>query len=74
MTEFGYMTLKTAADLVGCHVETLRRAVRQNQLTVARVGRGYQTKEQWLSAWIETRTIQSSTSERKEQHSDGTGN
>lgn len=48
-----YITLPQAARILGCCVETLRRAIRQKKLKCIKPGKAYQTTEQWLREWAE---------------------
>lgn len=52
-----YLTLKEAAQKVGMHVDTLRRAIRRGALQAARAGgRGHlRLKESWIDKWFTQR-------------------
>lgn len=52
-----YMTLKEAAQILGVHVETMRRAVQQRKLSALRVGRGYKVSQEALSKYIEGQMV-----------------
>lgn len=46
--------ISRAAEIIGCHVETLRRAVRRGELKAARIGREYKVSKVDLQAyWIQ---------------------
>ncbi|WP_035066456.1 helix-turn-helix domain-containing protein [Nitratidesulfovibrio termitidis] len=44
-------TLAEAADLLSCHKETLRRAIKDGTLRAARLGRGYRISRSDLEAF-----------------------
>lgn len=54
---FEFLTLQEASTLTGWDDETLRRAIRSGELTAINIGRSYQTKREWLQAFIDRRTI-----------------
>jgi excisionase family DNA binding protein len=55
------MTLKKAADELGCHVETLRRAIRSKELLVTRhptlPGHPYMVSASDLAQFVERRRV-----------------
>jgi excisionase family DNA binding protein len=46
------LTVERAAEHVGCHVETLRRAIRSGRLQAARVGSQWRVGPEALAEWM----------------------
>lgn len=52
LTTRSFLNLDEAAALVGLKSPTLRRAIRQGQLTYARPGRAYLVRPEDVHAWL----------------------
>lgn len=46
------LTVERAAERVGCHVETIRRAIRSGRLQAARVGSQWRVSPEALAEWM----------------------
>ena len=50
-------SISTAAALIDCHPETLRRIIRRGELTAVKVGRDWRVRETDLDAFLVARTV-----------------
>ena len=54
-TEATMLTLQEAADVVGCHYQTLYRRVRNGDIPALVAGGSYRIRREDLDAWLEER-------------------
>jgi excisionase family DNA binding protein len=58
MNNIELIPLEQVARMLKLNVQTLRRAVATEELQAYKIGRGYQTTQEWLNEWLAKQKVQ----------------